>query len=309
MVEETMDYLVAGATAAAVPHRRRVDFWRDHVTGNHGALHMTFADPGNFHGETRVQRAGRVQLVDFWSDGICYERRSDDIGRDGDDSLRVVVPTAGQVVVDAAGRCSRVGPGAAAVVSMTQSFALTHDEHARAFILSVPAEAWPESSPLEGARLVATREGPGAIFAAIVAQVARQARTLDRSSFVAAAEHAFELLVRGEAGGTHRVREQARVLARRNCADPAYDPSVLSRELGLSLRTLQQRLSKEGSSPAALIRETRLELAAERLVHPGWLGRTVTAVAHASGFGSVTSFNVAFREKYGRTPSEHRLDH
>lgn len=308
MVEATPDYLVAGARAEAVPHDRRVDFWREHVTANHGTLHFAFADPQDFHGETRVQRAGRVQLVDFWSDAIGYERRALDVDRDGEDSLRILLPTAGQIVIEAAGRRSRIRPGAAALVSMTQSFALRHDQHTRAFILSVPGTAWREASPPEGARLWSTREGAGAVFAAMVAEIAQQARALDRSSFVSAAELAFELIVRGDFGSTHRLREQARALVRQGCADPTYAPGVLARELGLSLRTLQQRLREEGSSPAALIRETRLELAAERLTHPGWRRRTVTAVAHASGFGSVTAFNAAFRERYDRTPSEHRLD-
>jgi AraC-like DNA-binding protein len=125
---------------------------------------------------------------------------------------------------------------------------------------------------------------------------------------VDAAERAFELIARADAGRAHRLREQAGALVRRSCADPAYDPGALARELSLSLRTLQQRLSQEGSSPAALIREARLELAAERLAHPGWRHRTVSAVAHASGFGSLTAFNAAFRERYGCTPSEHRLN-
>ena len=93
MVGAALDYLVAGVRADAVPRDRRVDFWREHVTANHGTLHFTFSDPEDFHGETRVQRAGRVQLVDFWSDAIGYERRSVDVDRDGEDSLRVVVPT------------------------------------------------------------------------------------------------------------------------------------------------------------------------------------------------------------------------
>ena len=125
---------------------------------------------------------------------------------------------------------------------------------------------------------------------------------------MSAAELAFELIARGDAGRTYRLTEQVRALVRHSCVDPAYGPGALSRELGLSLRTLQERLSREGSSPAALIREARLELAAQRLTHPDWRRSTVTAVAYASGFGSVTAFNAAFRERFGRTPSEHRLD-
>lgn len=302
------EYLVAGANADAIPRDRRVDFWREHVTANQGTLHFTFSDPADFHGGTRVQRAGRVQLVDFWSDAIGYERRLADIDRDGDDSFRIVVPTSGQVVVDAVGRLSRIRPGAAVLVSMTQPFTLSHDENTRAFILSVPSAAWPEARPLEGVRIWDTSEGAGAVFATMVAEVAQQAPALDRVSFEAATKSAFELIVRGDASRTHRLIEQARALVRRGCEVDSYDSVVLSRELGLSLRTLQQRLSQEGKSPAALIREIRLELAADRLTHPGWYHHTISSVAHASGFGSLTAFNSAFRETYGRTPSEYRLD-
>ena len=83
MVPQAPEYLVGGVNADAMPRDRRVDLWREHVTANHGALRFTFSDPRDFHGGTRVQRAGPVQLVDFWSDAIGYERRSADIDRDG----------------------------------------------------------------------------------------------------------------------------------------------------------------------------------------------------------------------------------
>lgn len=307
MVPQAPEYLVGGVNADAMPRDRRVDLWREHVTANHGALRFTFSDPRDFHGGTRVQRAGPVQLVDFWSDAIGYERRSADIDRDGDDSLRIVLPTTGQVVVDAAGRRSYIRPGAAALVTMTRPFTLSHDANTRAFILSVPLIAWPEAHPLEGVRLWSTSDGAGAVFATMVAEVAQQASALDRVSFVAATTSAFELFVRGGASGPQRLVEVARAQVRRGCENQSYDPAALAHELGLSLRTLQQRLSQEGSSPAALIRDSRLELAAERLTHPGWHGQTISAIAHASGFGSLTAFNAAFRDAYGSTPSEHRL--
>ncbi len=75
----------------------------------------------------------------------------------------------------------------------------------------------------------------------------------------------------------------------------------LAAELGVSERHLRRALQRElGVSPVELAQTHRL-LLAKRL-----LGETtlpVTDIAFASGFESLRRFNVAFRERYGMSPS------
>lgn len=304
--ERAPGYTVGGADTTQVDRADRLDYWREHVVANHGSLRFDFAGASDFKGGTRVQRAGQVQLVDFWSDAMAYHRRAKDYERDGDDAVRVVLPTAGQIMLNVAGERSRLVAGIAATVSMTTAFAFEHDEHTRAFILSVPGSVWDAKTPTTP-MLWKTDSGSGAVVASIVGELAKQATALDTGSFRSAVEAALDLLAHsGDAETPFALRSQA--IARRRCADASFDPAALAEALGMPLRTLQLRLSQEGTSPADIIRDVRLELVARRLKQAHWHGRTVSSVAYASGFGSLTAFNQAFRQRYDVTPSEFRRD-
>jgi AraC family transcriptional regulator of adaptative response / DNA-3-methyladenine glycosylase II len=78
----------------------------------------------------------------------------------------------------------------------------------------------------------------------------------------------------------------------------------LAGELGVTGRHLRRALEEQvGASPLELAQSRRLAMA-KRLLQDSELG--VTAVAFASGFKSVRRFNAAFRERFGRAPSELR---
>lgn len=299
------EYVTAGADTDAVPRASRVTFWRDHVTRNHGRLDFGFRDTDRFTGGTRVQRQGDLQLVDFWSTAIAYERLPSGYDGDGHDSLRIVLPTSGSIDVVGRDGCSRIGPGTAAAVSMRLGFRLEQDEYARALILSCPVRLWaaPVSSGLVWWEL---SHGAGAVFRTMLREASFQALTLDRSSFASIVESAVGLLSRGATSTEDDVLLQARAVARQYCDDAGFDPSELARRLGWSLRSVQYGLRRASTSPASVIREIRLERAASRLRHPDWAASTVSSVAHASGFGSLSAFNAAFRACYGRTPVEYR---
>lgn len=78
----------------------------------------------------------------------------------------------------------------------------------------------------------------------------------------------------------------------------------LAAELGVSERHLRRALRRElGVSPVELAQTHRL-LLAKRLLAETAL--SVTDIAFASGFESLRRFNVAFRERYGMSPSAQR---
>jgi AraC-like DNA-binding protein len=302
----TTTYVTGGTHTHTVAAREQTQLWRRHVTDNHGRLDFSFANPDAFTGGTRVQRCGDLQLVEFWSDPVRYDRRPGAADRDTDDSLRLLLPLAGELLVSGPNADRRLTPGIAAAVSMTAGFVVEQPRPARALVLTLPSRLWVGSPPREPV-VWELDHGCGAVFGATLREVAAQRAHLDAGSFVRACESAAMLLA-GRSGYLPDVVDQARAIVRQYADDIEFGPAALAERLGWSLRSVQLALRRAGTTPAELIRVQRLERAATRLRQPAWRTYTVSHIAHASGFGSLSAFNAAFRSHFGRTPADLRRD-
>jgi AraC-like DNA-binding protein len=84
--------------------------------------------------------------------------------------------------------------------------------------------------------------------------------------------------------------------------DPRFDD--ISADVGLAPRTLARRFEDEcGMTWTAVVRRMRVLRAIEALARDE---SSVTTIAHAVGYTSLSAFNAAFRELTGRTPSDYR---
>jgi AraC-like DNA-binding protein len=77
--------------------------------------------------------------------------------------------------------------------------------------------------------------------------------------------------------------------------------AAVARELGMSARTLQRRLSDEGTSHQILIEEMRRELSIRYLQQPDM---SISDVAYLLGFAEPSTFHRAFRKWTGVTPGD-----
>ncbi|MBZ5554633.1 MAG: AraC family transcriptional regulator [Acidobacteriia bacterium] len=78
---------------------------------------------------------------------------------------------------------------------------------------------------------------------------------------------------------------------------------ALARELGMSTRTLQRRLSEEGTSYHRLLEDLRHDLSRKYLLEPGL---ATGEVAYLLGFSEPSAFHRAFRQWTGMTPGDYR---
>jgi len=72
----------------------------------------------------------------------------------------------------------------------------------------------------------------------------------------------------------------------------------------MSDRYVQHLLAEQGLSFSELVRRKRVERARQMLEQPGATPPRIVDVAFAVGFGDLSSFNRAFRERYRCTPSD-----
>ena len=99
------------------------------------------------------------------------------------------------------------------------------------------------------------------------------------------------------------VSERARIVMKRNLASGRPELSEVARELGMSERTLQRRITDEGTTYRDLLVAARQELGRQLLSDPA---APINEVAYLLGFQDTSSFYRAFRDWEGVTPNRWR---
>jgi AraC-like DNA-binding protein len=93
--------------------------------------------------------------------------------------------------------------------------------------------------------------------------------------------------------------EQVKVVLKRSLASGRPDLGSVARDLGISERTLQRRITNEGTTFRVLVQAARRELGRQLLLSPE---ADVAEIACMLGFQDTTSFYRAFRQWEGLTP-------
>ena len=99
------------------------------------------------------------------------------------------------------------------------------------------------------------------------------------------------------------VGAQVKIVLRRTLASGRPDVGQVARDLGMSERTLQRRITDEGSSFRALLLEARRALGHQLLSMPDC---DIQEVAFLLGYQDVTAFHRAFKEWEGVSPARWR---
>ena len=81
-----------------------------------------------------------------------------------------------------------------------------------------------------------------------------------------------------------------------------YDLDLLSKDMRMSRMSLYRKMKTcTEQSPGEFIRDYRLKKAAELLTHTE---ENISNICFHTGFNDLKSFRIAFKKKYGMTPSE-----
>jgi AraC-like DNA-binding protein len=159
---------------------------------------------------------------------------------------------------------------------------------------------------------------PGLALLAGYADLLRAAPPQLAEEQALASSHLYDLvaflldrLVRGGAARTvSGIRAARLALVRKDIrarlTDPEFDLAEAARRQGVSSRYIQQLFAGEGTSFSDVLREQRLDLTFRLLGEAAPRGRSISEIAFDAGFSDLSTFNRAFRRRFGLTPSDVR---
>ncbi|WP_181705045.1 AraC family transcriptional regulator [Chthonobacter rhizosphaerae] len=100
-------------------------------------------------------------------------------------------------------------------------------------------------------------------------------------------------------------RQRLRDLIVERHADPDLDLAAVAGAMGMSVRSVQMLLEEDGDTFSDRLREIRVARAADLIRRPDGAER-ISDVAFAVGFHDLSTFNRAFRRRFGVTPRDYR---
>ncbi|WP_108668214.1 helix-turn-helix domain-containing protein [Euzebya rosea] len=309
------NYTVVRATTDGVATDERADFWTEHVRGYHCRMDIRGVDSrGNatFAAGTIRQATATFQMVEFWSDRVAYVRTPGQVRRFPDANYRFLLPLSGGMAVRAGETETPLEEGVGSLLPGHQPFQLRQGASARGVVLTIPEAILDGPRRRSGPPLGALnlRSGLGRVVGDMVRDLAAERDHLTARQFDAVCDRVAELLcILAEDAPPHPLEEVeavARRFVRRHAADPDLTVASLARSLGWSVRQLQLAMQQADTTPSELIREERLRRAREMLRAPGGRANTLDVIAHDSGFASADAMRLAFKRRFGVSPSEVR---
>jgi AraC-like DNA-binding protein len=112
----------------------------------------------------------------------------------------------------------------------------------------------------------------------------------------------------GAKAGHEALLRSAQEYVRVRLWDPCLGPEMIAAHLGSSVRFVSGLFAERGTSPAAFIREARLEKARHLLTATERQNTAIFDIAVRVGFVDATTFSRAFRRRYGMVPSDFRKE-
>lgn len=307
-------YAVDAFRCSDVATTDRAEWWSELVSSIH--TQMAFRVRDDYRGRIEHQHTEAYQLVRWWGDEEFIKRSGSDVRRHPHEAYELLVPATGSMTIRQADTVLRLEPGGLALATLDAPMDMWHSDNFSCLALVIPRARVDARVTGLLTRTVGLNagHGMGRIVVDLLESVRSQAHAINGLDFDAAADRAVDLMCLAYGGALlpplYETQDDLVATIRRYVRANAHDVSLtgatVAAELGWSLRQIQARLQRIGTTPSMLIRDERLELARLRLQHPGWAYRTVANIARSSGFSNASTFSNAYRERFGERPTDTR---
>ncbi len=302
------------AAAPATFRSKHFGRWLDAVNQHFVPMDGQVEDRNLFHAAFRVRRTGRGAIAVVAGGGSSVARTRGQAAGAERGHFKILWQLAGRCCLQQRASHVDLGRGQIAIYDITRPYRLDMDRDSRFVVLSLDSEDFPAWRALLAAdaprRLDHSAAGQAALMSLM--SLLRPDVDLDDADLVvdSAAALMQAAVARSEAvepeDRRHARLAEARRIVQAHLNDPALGPELLAERLGISRRSLYLLFESQRTTPAAFIREQRLQHCRAALAGPLLAHRTLTEIAHEFGFFDSAHFSRSFRAAFGASPSAWR---
>ena len=300
-----------------IPQRERFSYWQEAVAKIGIPGDRDRAPETGFDGRLAVTSGGSLTRFRFSSSKYRVRRRARQIAcQDGDNRIWLYRDIGGGSWHDDNGRPFVTRAGEVIVGGPTLPLATEALDHYDHEIWHFPSALLdPHLSTAQQPKMLrlSDRDGINGIFLSYLEALSEKLDSLDDAEAAQIANNFCRLLsvVCGRDAGEHRdiIREarlaDAKTYISLHLAHQDLTPEKAGRALRLSVRRLHLLFEPTGTSFARYVLQLRLEECRAALMNPPG-ERSVTDIALAWGFNSLSTFYRTVRQAFGMTPTELR---
>ncbi|WP_330172481.1 AraC family transcriptional regulator [Streptomyces sp. NBC_01498] len=298
--------------------------WHELMASTMAPMELTADRPDQFQAEMSLRTLGEVTVWPAKSKSMRFQRTPRFIRQSDPEICHLTLMLTGGIGISQRGQSGFHGPWEMYVVSTSEPFDCINKDDSAVVALEVPRRLLP--LPGDQVRRLVTRrlsgrEGPGALLAETLVRLGTESICSFRPSDgprlepvvvdLLAATLAHHLDADNELPPETRTRALAlriQTFVRHHLHDPDLTPGTIAAAHHISLRHLHTVFRTLGhhTSPAAWIRQQRLEQARRFLIDPAHHTTPVHHIAVRCGFTDPAVFSRTFRNAFGLPPRDYR---
>jgi AraC family transcriptional activator of tynA and feaB len=312
--------LVTTVTTETAPSKDQFAYWREVVCQHFIHVRPEWAGDGSFHAEIRAETIGNLTVSRVTSAGQRVFRTQAEIARSPIPLYLVNIQVEGASSFRQGAKERTLSCGDIFILDSLREFEMGCERPFSHLAIPMPKD-WLDARlarPDLIAGAVVRRDHPlSRVLTAYLLNGFETAQELSPAAAAMMADHTVELLARilGESqpGALPPSSAWRAALYVRACriiglcfGDSHLTPDRIARELGVSTRLLQRTFADRNETVMRRLWEERVSHAANLLVAPEAMHRSITDIAFACGFNDSSHFGRVFASRMGMTPSHWR---
>jgi AraC-like DNA-binding protein len=298
-----------------VEEKNRIAVWREVYGQTVVRLDIEPLRDHPFEADIRLRALPGVKLI---AGAICgaRDRRTSALMADGNDDFGFALNISGTSVVTQCGHESTLGAGDGILMSCGDPGTFMRPSPSRFLGIRIPRATLMAHIP-DAEDKVGQKAARGTMIGLLLGYIETlmQNEALGGAEQKLAANHIVELAALAfgaqgsgaQAGGVRAARLtaiKADIAAR--FSSPTLSLETVAARHGVSARYVQILFDAEKETFSEFLLHQRLAHARRVLSDPHFSGRPIAAIAFDAGFADLSTFNRAFRRRFGMTPSEMR---